>query len=356
MRIAQLAPLVESVPPRAYGGTELVVSLLTDELVKRGHEVTLFASGDSQTNATLIDTIPEALRTSQDNFRHRWNSYDVRSILTLKKMQGQFDVIHNHMGHIALPFLKEFECPIVTTNHNNVASYCADIYFEFGDLPFIAISNAYKRLNFPDKINYVDVVYNGIELDDFKLDKEIKRDYLLFIGRISQAKGTATAIDIACQLGLPLKIAGKVDAADMTYFESCVKKKLNHPLIEYIGEITLEQKAELYGGAKAVVYPIDFDEPFGLVMAESLAAGTPVMAFDRGSVCEIVSDGETGIVGNTNEDLIARFDEIEKIKPETCKERAKNNFSKERMTCDYEKVYNRLVRESGTQRIYQFTV
>lgn len=358
MRIAQLAPLVESVPPRGYGGTELVVSLLTEELVKSGHEVTLFASGDSRTNANLINIIPESLRQSQDNYRHRWNTYDVKSILTLKKMQGQFDIIHNHLGYFALPFLSEFDCPVVTTNHNNVSSYCADIYFEYGQMPFVAISKAYKKLNFPDKLNYVDVVYNGIELDDFKLpeNKATAREYLLFIGRISQAKGTAQAIDIACQLGLPMKIAGKVDVSDSSYFETVVKDKLQHPLVEYIGEITLEQKAELYGGAKAVVYPIDFDEPFGLVMAEALAAGTPVMAYDRGSVREVIKDGVTGIIGNTKEDLIARFSEIGNIRPETCMEQARNNFSKERMTRDYEKVYNSLVKESGTRRLYQFTV
>lgn len=358
MRIAQLAPLVESVPPRAYGGTELVVSLLTEELVKRGHEVTLFASGDSQTKANLINIIPESLRQSQDNYRHRWNTYDVKSILTLKKMQGQFDIIHNHMGYIALPFLSQFDCPVVTTNHNNVSDYCSDIYFEFGQMPFVAISNAYRKLNFPEKLNYVDVVYNGIELDDLKLaeGKKVSRQYLLFIGRISKAKGTAQAIEIACELGIPLKIAGKVDASDINYFETEVKTKLQHPLVDYIGEITLEQKTKLYAGAQAVVYPIDFDEPFGLVMAEALAAGTPVMAYDRGSVREVISDGMTGVIGNNTKDLIARFDEIGNIQPEKCMEHARNNFSKERMTRDYEKVYNSLVKESGTQHLYQFTV
>ncbi len=356
MRIAQLAPLVESVPPRAYGGTELVVSLLTEELLKRGHEVTLFASGDSRTNARLIDTVSKPLRQSQDIFRHRWSAYETKSILKALSMQNEFDIVHNHMGYVALPFLKEFNVPVVTTMHNNISSYCADIYFEYGKFPFIAISEAYKQLNFPDKINYVDVVYNGIDLGDFELKNEISRDYLLFIGRISKAKGTACAIDIAIELNLPLKIAGKVDAADMPYFESEVKHKLGHPLIEYIGEITLEQKAELYGGARAVVYPIDFDEPFGLVMSEALASGTPVMAFDRGSVREIIIDGKTGIVGNTKEDLILRFSQIAKIGSENCKERAKKYFSKEHMVVEYEKVFNRLVSKSGIERVYQYTV
>jgi len=357
MRIAQLAPLVESVPPKGYGGTELVVDLLTNELVKEGHDVTLFASGDSVTTAKLVSIIPESLRASQDNFRHRWNTYDVRSILTLKKMQDQFDIIHNHMGFMALPFLSDFRTPVVSTNHNNIVEYCKDIYFEYGEMPFVAISQAYKKLNFPNKINYADVVYNGIDLDNFvlPLDMRITRDYLLFIGRISKAKGTADAIDIAVELGLPIKVAGKVDAVDELYFEEHVKEKLKHPLVEYIGEATVDQKAELYAGAKAVVYPIDFDEPFGLVMAEALAVGTPVMAFDRGSVREIIRDGEVGIVGDTKKELVERFSEIENISADVCTKRARENFSKERMAKHYLDVYQKLVVESGTKRLYQFT-
>lgn len=357
MRIAQLAPLVESVPPKGYGGTELVVDLLTEELVKEGHSVTLFAAGDSVTSAELVSVIPKSLRQSQDNFRHRWNTYDIRSILTLKKMQDQFDVIHNHMGYLALPFLCQFNTPVITTNHNNVSPYCQDIYFEYGHMSFAAISQAYKRLNYPEKINYVDVVYNGIDLDKFLLpeDTKISRDYLLFIGRISKAKGTACAIDIAIKLGMPIKVAGKVDATDMQYYEEEVKERLKHPLVDYIGEASADQKVRLYAGAKAVVYPIDFDEPFGLVMAEALAVGTPLMAFDRGSVREIIIDGEVGIVGDTKEDLVKRFGELEKIDSEVCKNRAHANFSKERMAKHYLDVYQRLVVESGTKRLYQFT-
>ncbi len=357
MRIAQVAPLVESVPPKGYGGTELVVDLLTEELVKEGHDVTLFASGDSVTSAKLISVVPESLRQSQDNYRHRWNTYDVRSILTLKKMQDQFDIIHNHMGYLALPFLSDFKTPVISTNHNNVASYCEDIYFESGNLPFVAISHAYKKLNFPDKINYIDVVYNGIDFDKFvlPLGEKINRDYLLFIGRISKAKGTACAIDIAIELGLPIKVAGKVDAADVPYYEEHVKERFKHPLVDYVGEATAQQKARLYAGAKAVVYPIDFDEPFGLVMAEALAVGTPVMAFDRGSVREIIIDKEVGIIGDTKEELVERYGEIEKISSEVCIKRAQDNFSKERMAKHYLDVYQRLVIQSGTEGLYQFT-
>ncbi|MBP7862965.1 glycosyltransferase family 4 protein [bacterium] len=357
MRIAQLAPLVESVPPKGYGGTELVVNLLTEELVKNAHDVTLFATGDSITSAKLVSIIPEGLRASQDNFRHRWNTYDVRSILTLKKMQDQFDIIHNHMGFMALPFLSEFKTPVVTTNHNNIVPYCQDIYFEYANMPFVAISQAYKNLNFPDKMNYAEVVYNGIDLDDYVLPKNLRisRDYLLFIGRISKAKGTADAIDIAIELGLPIKVAGKVDATDISYYEEHIKDRLKHPLVDYIGEATKDQKAQLYAGAKAVVYPIDFDEPFGLVMAEALAMGTPVMAYDRGSVCEIIKDKEVGIVGNTKQELIDRYPEIELISEKACMKRAKENFSKERMAKHYLDVFQKLVVGSGTKRIYQFT-
>jgi glycosyltransferase involved in cell wall biosynthesis len=340
MRIAQLAPLVESVPPAGYGGTELVVSLLTEELVKQGHDVTLFASGNSQTSARLVSTEYLPLR---GNFPiHRWNAYDIRILMKLVEMQGEFDVIHNHMGYQALPTLCELRKPMLTTNHNLVKDYCRDIYFTYGHSPFVAISQAYKRLNYPQKLNYVDVVYNGIDVGLYKFDPSQKRDYLLFLGRICQDKGTAPAIEIAKKLGLPLKIAGKIDPEDGGYYDKFVKEHIGGN-IEYVGEVNMEQKVELYGKAIAVVYPIDFEEPFGLVMAEALACGTPVMAFDRGSVREVLSDGETAIIGNTAEELIKRFDEVPNISPQTCRTRVEKLFSKEVMVQNYLKVYERLV-------------
>lgn len=349
MRIAQLAPLIERVPPKGYGGTELVVSLLTEELTRKGHEVTLFASGDSITDARLVSVLPDALRLHEDIPLHRWSAYDLRSLLKLKEMSDQFDVVHNHMGFQALPILSQLGLPIVSTNHNHVADYCTEIYFAYKHLPFISISQAYKRLNHPEELNYIDVVYNGIDLEKFTYEPNIERHYLLFIGRVSADKGTAAAIDMALKLGLPLKIAGKVDIVDQKYFDEQVKHHLNKDGIEFLGEVTFEEKVRLYMGAKAVLYPINFDEPFGLVMAESLACGTPIVALDRGSVPEVISDGETGIVAKSVEELIERFPEIDSISAAKCRQRVSSLFSKQRMTENYERIYNRLVSQHRNQ-------
>ncbi|HIA55451.1 MAG TPA: glycosyltransferase family 4 protein, partial [Candidatus Melainabacteria bacterium] len=293
MRIAQLAPLAESVPPRGYGGSELVVNLLTEELVKRGHDVTLFATADSQTQGRLIECAPEGLRASSIA-PTRWHAYNIKALVKLEEMQGQFDIIHNHMGYAALPALSKFRCPVVTTNHNPLYDYCKDIYFAYGKMQFISISDAYKRLNYPDKVNYITTVYNGINLDEFSIDENIQRKHLLFLGRLCADKGTKEAIEIACRLGMPIVLAGKVDRNDEPYFNEFIKPMLKLPNVEFVGEVSTEQKNALYNSAIATLCPINFEEPFGLVFSESLACGTPVMAFRRGAAPEVISDGETG--------------------------------------------------------------
>lgn len=349
MRIAQLAPLAESVPPKGYGGSELVVSLLTDELVKRGHEVTLFASGDSVTQAELIACSPEGLRVAAGIPPTRWHAFNIKAILTLEKMQGQFDIIHNHLGYAALPALRNFKCPTVTTNHNPVYDYCADIYLACKNLPFISISEAYRRLNYPDDLNYIATVYNGINLDDFSLESKKERKHLLFLGRLCADKGTAEAIQIAKKVGLPIKLAGKVDDNDKEYFEKEIRPLLNEKDVQFIGEVSTNEKAVLYSEAVATLCPIKFEEPFGLVFSESLASGTPVMAFGRGAAPEVISDGETGVIGKTVEDLVRRFGEIEKITAETCRKRVSDLFSKEKMTDGYEKAFEKVVAGSMVQ-------
>ncbi len=344
MRIAQLAPLSETVPPKTYGGTELVVSLLTEGLIKQGHQVSLFASGDSETSAELISVTKKALRTDTKIPVRNWQAYDLCLLLELEKRQNDFDIIHNHMGYQALSFIKGFQCPNVTTNHNNVKDYSAPIYLHYANLPFVAISESYKAQNYPDKLNYAATIYNGIDINQYPYTQNQKRTYLLFIGRIGIDKGTATAIEIAQALGLPLKIAGKVDEADKDYFEEQVRPLLSDPRIEYLGEVGLIEKVKLYSGALAVLYPIAFEEPFGLVMAESLATGTPVAAFNRGSVKEIIIDRQNGIVANTKEELINRFAEIEKISHQACRDRAVKLFSSQTMVAYYQALYELLCR------------
>jgi glycosyltransferase involved in cell wall biosynthesis len=344
MKIAQLATNVERVPPEGYGGTELVVHLLTEELVRRGHEVTLFATGDSRTSARLISTVDSPLRTDDSKKLTQWAAYDMSTCLKLKRMETQFDIVHNHLGYHALPFLDQMTPQVVSTNHNPIKTHCEDIYFAYGHQFFVSISDSYRRLNFPEHINYVATVYNGIDIESFKTESNGPRDYLLFVGRLGHDKGTAEAIDIAKALALPIKLAGKIDSNDQPYFDAEVQPRLSsYSQAEYVGEINHEQKRKLYGGARAVVYPINFDEPFGLVMAESMAAGTPVMALERGSVREIIVDKITGIVAQNVEELILRFPEIQKIKALDCVDHVRKNFSVQHMVDGYEQLYSNLI-------------
>ncbi|MBI5173999.1 MAG: glycosyltransferase family 4 protein [Candidatus Melainabacteria bacterium] len=339
MRIAQLAPLSESVPPKQYGGTELVLSVLTEGLVAAGHDVTLFASGDSVTSANLVSVVPSSLRQDTSVPVRRWPAYALRQLLELQYMQNEFDIVHNHMGFEAFALLKQIACKSVSTNHNPIKSYCAPLYLSYADLPFVAISDSYRRLNFPEQLNYAATIYNGIDVEKHQVNGVRERHYLLFVGRVCQDKGTHAAIEIARRLKLPLVIAGKVDQADRYYFDECVKPYLRVPDSVYIGEVNFERKMELYAGAKALLYPICFDEPFGLVLTEALAAGTPVMALSRGSVPEVITDGETGIVANSVDELVARFSELQSIQSEACRRRARSNFSKERMIEAYSDLY-----------------
>lgn len=351
MKIAQLATNVERVPPEGYGGTELVVHLLTEELVKRGHEVTLFATGDSETSATLVSTVDAPLRTDPSQKHTQWAAYDMTTCLKLVAMQDQFDIVHNHLGYHALPFLDTIKPGVVTTNHNPIKDYSKEIYLAYAHQPFVSISDSYRKLNYPDHINYIATVYNGIDYEAFAAQKQVSRDYLLFVGRLSKDKGTAEAIDIAKALKLPMKIAGKIDATDAAYFEAEVKPRLAaYPDAEYVGEVNHEQKRALYSGAIAVVYPINFEEPFGLVMAEALAAGTPVMATDRGSVREVLTDKKTAIIAQSADELIRRFPEIKNIKSEDCVERVRQCFSVRHMVDGYENVYKQLAEHKGKTR------
>lgn len=342
MRIAQLAPLVESVPPRTYGGTELVVSLLTEGLVAAGHQVTLFASGDSRTTANLISVAPKALRLDEQIPMRRWSAYSLLQLNEFDKRKSDFDIVHNHMSYEALSALGRVSSPSLTTNHNPIKDYCAPLYLANPSHPFVSISKSYQQLNYPEKLNYAATIYNGIDLEPFSKIGPSKRKFLLFIGRISKDKGTAESIEVARRLGLPLIIAGKVDKSDQSYFERYVKVRLNEPGIDYIGEVSFVEKLALYANSLAVLYPIDFDEPFGLVLAESMASGTPVMAFRRGSVPEIIVDGETGIIGRDIDELVSRYGEIEQINHSSCVSHCQKHFSKERMVSEYLKLYQNL--------------
>lgn len=344
MRIAQVAANTEPVPPQGYGGTELIVSLLTEELVRRGHEVTLFASGTSVTSAKLVTVVDEPLRAGGKYNMLQWPAFDMQTLIEVENRQDQFDIVHSHMSWSALPVLDRLKCATLTTMHNQVKPYCEGIYLRYKHLPFVAISDSFKRLNYPDQLNYVGTVYNGIRVQDFHSENDTdQRAGLLFVGRLCKDKGTAEALDIAKQLKMPLTLAGKVDKNDEDYFEKEVKPRLENSDAEFIGEVDHDQKVELYGKALAVVYPINFSEPFGLVMAEALAAGTPVMAFDRGSVREVLDDPKTSIIGSSVDQLVTRFPELKSINRNDCVERVQNLFSVEKMVDAYEAVYKQLL-------------
>jgi glycosyltransferase involved in cell wall biosynthesis len=351
VRIAQLAANVESVPPTGYGGTEVVINILTEALAEK-HDVTLFATGDSKTRAKLVSVTETALRTNTQYLQRQWQSFDIQTLLRLKGMQDDFDIVHNHMGYQALPVLSELKIPAITTLHNPIKPYNYPVFTAFKHLPYVAISNAYKMLNCNDVLNYVGTVYNGIDLNLYPFTEKNKRDYLLFLGRVCHDKGTTEAIDIAESLGLPLKIAGKVDEPDKAYFEERIRPRLSNS-VEFVGEVNHNQKVELYGNAIALVHAINFNEPFGLTLIESMACGTPVLAIKRGSIPEIVEDGKTGIIGHDKSELIKRFAQIQTIKPTICRQRVQERFSKEAMVDGYEKIYWSFCHASPQTRIRQ---
>ena len=298
MKIAQISPLVESVPPVLYGGTERVVSYLTEELVRQGHEVTLFASGDSITSARLISPCPTALRfdqTCQDPLAFIGLMLD-----DVFQRISEFDVAHFHLDYVHLPLWRIHPCPAITTMHGRLdLNQYIPVFRRFADMPLTSISLAQRA---PLRwANWRANVYHGLPLDLYQPNYEDGK-YLAYLGRISPEKRPDFAIQIAKAAGIPLKIAAKVDRVDRDYFQHQIKPLLDHPLIEYVGEVTDGEKERFLGEAHALLFPIDWPEPFGLVMIEAMACGTPVVAFRRGSVPEIVDHGATGyIVDNCDE-------------------------------------------------------
>jgi glycosyltransferase involved in cell wall biosynthesis len=342
MRIAQLAPLVESVPPHGYGGIELVVSLLTEGLVKRGHDVTLFAAGGSRTRAQLVSVVDRPLRNHPHIKPHQWMAYDFQSLIELQAREHEFDILHNHLGWQAIPFLANLSTPTLTTNHNLLEPATTPIYERYGYLPYVGISKSFTAKNGAAFLNYVDTVYNGIDISKYTFDKASDRNYLVFLGRLSRDKGIVESLEIAKRLGLPIKVAGKVDPNDREYFHAHVETLMRDPLVDYIGEIGIAQKNALFKHAIALVYPINFDEPFGLVMVEALACGVPALAIDRGSVREVLSD-DTAVIADSVDELVQRFKTVYSISRSACHKRAVNLFSAKRMVEHYERIFDQII-------------
>jgi glycosyltransferase involved in cell wall biosynthesis len=340
MRIAQVSPLDESVPPKLYGGTERVVSYLTDELVGLGHHVTLFASGDSRTSATLVPICKQALRL-QGTCKDRLAPH----LLLLEEVVAradEFDVIHFHIAQLHFPVMRRLpHVAQLTTLHGRLdLKELRPLYREYADMPVVSISDA-QRLPLPEA-GWVATVYHGLPPERFTF-RGTPGSYLAFLGRISPEKRVDRAIAIATTCGLPLRIAAKVDPADRDYFEREIRPLLDHPLVEFVGEIPDHEKNTFLGRAKALLFPIDWPEPFGLVMIEAMACGVPVVAFPGGSVAEIIDDGVTGFVVESVEEAVDAVRRIDRIERRACRETFERRFTVRAMTSRYVDVYRQLV-------------
>ena len=340
MKIAQVAPLMESVPPRLYGGTERVVSHLTEALVADGHDVTLFASGDSMTAARLEACCPQALRLCDgvvDPTPHYMIMLD-----KVRQLADRFDIIHFHIDQFHFPIFCELSHRTVTTLHGRQdLPDLHPLYRHFKEMPLVSISNA-QRAPVPES-SFVATVYHGLPVDLLPMSLHAKGGYLAFLGRISPEKRVDRAIRIARSVGLPLKIAAKVDKVDAEYFRSEIEPLLGSADVEFIGEINERQKARFLGEARGLLFPIDWPEPFGLVMIEAMACGTPVLAFNRGSVPEIIDEGVTGFIVDNEDEAVRRMGALLALDRATIRRRFEQRFTAQRMAKDYIRVYKGLL-------------
>lgn len=342
MRIAQVSPLWEQVPPPAYGGTELVVSLLTEELVKRGHDVTLFASGDSLTSAKLESVHPRALRF--DTSVKDPNIYDMLNMIRVYENADKFDIIHSHTGCVALPYGSLIKTPTIHTLHGIFTSDNEKLFTHARNQPFISISNSQRDTSLG--LNYVSTVYNGIAPETYNFYPQPDYPpYLAFLGRISPEKGAHLAIEIAKRSGWHLKMAGKIDSVDLEYFETKILPHISGKQIEFLGEANHHQKSVLMGGAVATLFPITWKEPFGLVMIESMVTGTPVIAMNLGSASEVIAHGVSGFLCETIAQCVDAIKSAARLDRHTCRDHVLMNFTAKRMADGYEAVYQKILGE-----------
>ncbi len=339
MRIAQVSPLWESVPPKLYGGTERIVSYLTEELVRLGHDVTLFASGDSITTARLEAICDHALRLNKGIFNR-----DAPMTMLMEQALGKpgdFDIIHSHLDFLGFPLARRNPTAPVTTFHGRLdLPELRPVFREYAEIPMVSISDAQRKP--VSWANWQATVYHGLPRDLYSLHPN-PGGYLAFLGRIGPEKRPDHAIEIAKQVGIPLRIAAKVDPMDQEYFHNEIEPLLSHPLIEYLGEITDAEKDEFLGNAMALVCPYDWPEPFGLVLIEALACGTPVLAYRRGSIPEVIEDGATGFVCEGLGEMTQAIQRIPEIDRRRCRRTFEQRFTVERMAQDYLRVYEQVL-------------
>jgi glycosyltransferase involved in cell wall biosynthesis len=340
MKIAQVSPLAERVPPIGYGGTERIVAFLSDELIKKGHEVTLFASGDSLTRGRLVAASERALRSDpaiEDALAH-----DVLQLEQVLREKDKFDIIHFHTGYLHFPVFRRQNIRHVTTFHGRLDIPDLDqLFSEFAGIPVVSISKS-QREPFPS-MNWQGTVYHGIPLDLYR-PGEGKGGYLAFLGRISPEKRVDRAIQIARRVNMKIKIAAKIDPVDRQYMEREIRPLLNDGLVEFVGEFDRKEKEKFLGEAYALLFPIDWPEPFGLVMIESMACGTPVIAYRAGSVPEVIDIGVTGFIVDDIEESVNALGKIGQLDRARCRAVFEQRFSSERMASDYLKIYEQLLR------------
>src|SRR3954466_979382 len=360
LRIAQVAPLYESVPPKLYGGTERIVSYLTEELVRQGHEVTPFASGDPVTRARLVAACPRSLRLDPgcvDSLAHH-----LVLIEEVFRRADEFDVVHFHIDYLHFPVTRRLPVPHVTTLHGRLdIPDLVPLHREYRGMPVTSISDA-QRAPLP-WLNWQATVHHGLPADLHRGIEEPEA-YLAFLGRVSPEKGLARAIEIARRAGLSLRVAAKVDRADLAYYEETIKPLLDQPQVDFVGEIGEAEKQRFLGNARAVLFPIDWPEPFGLVMIEAMACGTPVIAFRSGSVPEVLTEGESGFIVSTVEEAVAAGGRLgggsrprgaavgglEEISRRGCRAAFERRFTAQRMARDYVRIYRQQIERKSHGR------
>ncbi|MBA2717654.1 MAG: glycosyltransferase family 4 protein [Chloroflexi bacterium] len=349
MRIAQIAPTYERVPPRTYGGTELIVHLVTEELVARGHDVTLFATGDSETTGRLRSVTPVAQRygdSSGDGPTHAEHLHlaNVQAAF-LAAADGAFDIVHNHAGVEGLVLAASSRTPVISTMHNQFASASQPVWDAY---PWFhhAVSAA-SAATFPVH-GARPPIHHGIDVGSFTFGEQPDGDFLLFLGRFSQAKGADRALEAATRAGRRLILAGKIDPADAAHVNARIQPAIDGDRVHYVGEVDGAAKRDLLARADALLFPIEWDEPFGLVMVEALASGTPVIGFRRASVPEVVEDGVTGFVVDDLEGMVEAIGQVESIDRRVCRTAAEERFTVRRMVDDVEKMYRAVLDEVGT--------
>jgi glycosyltransferase involved in cell wall biosynthesis len=354
MKIAQIAGLAESVPPKKYGGTERVIHALVEELVKRGHEITLFASGDSKTSAKLISVYPKSLREAGFKDLYGTNTWGMLNVAYAYQKQHEFDIIHDHQPYLSLPTANMADTPVLMTLHGSLNNDNKHMFTALDKPYLVSISEAQRA--FAPNLNYIGNVYNGLEMDHYPFSRSHK-GYLVIVGRISIEKGTHLAIKVAKELDMPLIIAAKLDKAnahDVQYFYSHIKPNLKGK-IQWVGEVDEKERNELLKNAYCSLHPVTWPEPFGLTLIEAMACGCPVVAFNKGSIPEVIKDGISGYVVKNLAEMIQAVKKVDKLKRMNARVWALESFNAKRMADGYEAIYNQILAKKYYKETFAFT-